>query len=324
MHPSTTGHCHPNTCFFLKNMLIYCGCFLQFFSLFTINLEVYSMDMLRIVTLLLASSVVFPAHAIPIIDVYTYVAPGAISPTKFTTAENAVSCIYLGLPTCGVPGPGQYQQNNIVTTADTISTNVHSWEGQINPGVTFGPDYTNEYGNMLAFGALVNGGGELISASQLSASATSNVPFSQLNVAPVGGFSYSSITWGILFGLDGILGGVDDTILTSGGSDTLVNAIVTAGIGDYFNLNFIGTPSAQQTGLNNFIASHNGPEIFTGTYTLAATSGPVSGSESFYLNGAQPPSTQVPEPSAIALFGIGLLGMTAVWKKKRNRPASVA
>ncbi|MBS0361328.1 MAG: PEPxxWA-CTERM sorting domain-containing protein [Proteobacteria bacterium] len=128
-----------------------------------------------------------------------------------------------------------------------------------------------------------------------------------------GEYDYSAGNYvGVLFGADGVLGGGDDTYVTSGPNTQLVNAIYGRGSGNSYENNPadpVGTPAQQQASLDAATYFAGQPTAFTGTYTL----GDASGSGTFDI--------AVPEPATWALMiaGFGLAGASL----RRRRAAAI-
>jgi hypothetical protein len=152
--------------------------------------------------------------------------------------------------------------------------------GVADPGNVFGPAFAQESGNRLTFGMDIKGGTNLISIAQLSFVMASTDSGSTLNwtYSPIP-YSYSGLNTGganpvylgIIYGPNG-----QNTYVTNGPADQLVNEIVTCGSGnawwpDGTSADSVATQQsnivacATQIGARSF--------FFTGTYTIDGTSG---------------------------------------------------
>jgi hypothetical protein len=254
----------------------------------------------------------------PSITVTPWLAPNAFGSPSYAGAQaNAISGMLAGGATTG-SGPQQFApQVGPVDAAEAIVTGFASWRGQVNPGVNVGAAYAAELGNRMTFALLITGGGERFSISQLGFSATSSDAGNLLGFSfATGSYNYSAGYVGIQYGLDGALGGGDDIYVTGGPNTELVDALVGRGSGNSFAAYCPPAPAvcdeAAQIASIAAAASAFGPgsTTFTGTYTLAAGNGPVTGAGSFEIVTAA--AQAVPEPSSILLAGLSLaaLGFT--------------
>lgn len=232
--------------------------------------------------------------------------------------DNAVNAIYQGLATTGTPSvtfgtpgtPPYYvglPNNAFVPVTNNIVTDFPSWLGNADPGTTFGPGYANELGNRLYFGfAVIRGAADpQISISQLSLFIDSNIPEITFTVG-AGGYDYNARTWGVLFGPNGMLGGGDDTIITSGPNTQMVDAIIGRGTGLALSVLSSFPGATNQDRIDQFASTM--PDYFMrGAYTL----GPVTTSvvTNFFA---------VPEPGTV-LGGLGALGCFVVLAQRRRQ-----
>jgi hypothetical protein len=217
------------------------------------------------------------------ISVFPALAPNRWgSPSWNDWASNAVTAILNGCSSYGDPSsPTFYQQiTNAVPVTNNLVTSFPSWMGVADPGNVFGPAFARESGNRLTFGMDIKGGTNLISIAQLSFVMASTDSGSTLDwtYSPIP-YSYSGLNTGganpvylgIIYGPNG-----QNTYVTNGPADQLVNEIVTCGSGnawwpDGTSADSIATQQsnivacATQIGARSF--------FFTGTYTIDGISG---------------------------------------------------
>ncbi len=241
-----------------------------------------------------------PAQAITI-SVDTWLAPNAFgSPSYAQAAINVGEAMYQGVSTYGAAGPTQFNAVSNVTAAQTIVTGFPSWMGVAGPTGA----YANELGNRMSFAVGINGDGTQFSISQLSITMASSDPGNGLGWSwAAGHYNYGSGYFGVLKGVDGILGTADDSFVTSGSNTQLVDALFGPGSGNSYDAYCPGcTVDQQQAAIDAAALGSGAPFTFTGTYSIDG----ASGSGSFSV-------AAVPEPSTWAMmilgfFGIGFMG----------------
>lgn len=237
------------------------------------------------------------------INVDTVLAPNAYgSPSYATWAANAVQAQISGVSTYGASGPGQY--NEVTGPIDIpVVTGFPSWMGMADPGTVFGPAYASELGNRAHFAFYIDGQGAQFSIAQLGFSATSTDPGNALGFSfATGSYNYSSQYVGILKGVDGILGTLDDVYITAGLNTQLVDGMAGRGSGNAFPIYDTDPGLTQQDKINGVLTKFEldgSPIDFIGTYTL----GDASGSGVFHFNGSQQNSVPDGGSSLGMLFG---------------------
>lgn len=261
-----------------------------------------------------AMSVAGAANAITI-TVTPSLAPNAYGSASFSPwADNALNALYTGASSAGTPGtPTYFQAQSNVSAKDLVVTNFSSWMGQAEPGGAF----AGEYGNRGHFGLSILGDGQQFSISELSFQAVSTDPGNLLAFSYLtGDYDYSSNYVGVLAGLDGIVGTLDDTFITGGANTQLVDALFSRGSGNALEGLCTGCTPAQEQAAIDAAAASFGPDPFqfTGTYQLRAVTGALvaEGSNSFNVGGA------VPEPGAWALMLVGFAGLGAMMRRRRS------
>ena len=159
------------------------------------------------------------------INVTAYAAPNIFGSPSYPAAEsNALAALRTGASTAGTANTPTYYQaiTAPVGYGNIIATNFNSWKGVANPGAP----YQNELGNRIHYGLTINGQGAQFSIAQLSFATDGNDPTGYFDYDFGTGYDYSASYVGILFGADGVLGGGDDTEITSGPSTQLVDYLV--------------------------------------------------------------------------------------------------
>ena len=245
------------------------------------------------------------------ITVTPTVAPNVFgSPSWNAWVANATGALHDGDSARGNPSlPTYYHAQSNVSVGEAVVTGFPSWHGQVDPGTVFGSAFSNELGNRLHFGLVIDGDGSQFSISQLSFNAVSDDALNILGFGFAGGYGYSDSYVGLLKGADGVLFTSDDVLVTGGPDTTLVDGLVGRGSGNAVDAYCPGCSLAdQQAQINAAEGYFSHTTHFTGTYSL----GDSSGSGTFTIS--------VPEPStwALMLAGFGLVGIAA---RRRLRTA---
>ncbi|THD51433.1 MAG: PEP-CTERM sorting domain-containing protein [Phenylobacterium sp.] len=164
----------------------------------------------------------------------------------------------------------------------------------------------------MTFGvSIVGTGGTMFSISELSFNAVSNDASDALGFGfNAGDYDYSDGNYvGVLYGADGVLGGGDDTFVTSGPNTQLVNAIFGRGSGNSFEndpSDPVSTLAEQEASLEAAASFAGQPTQFTGTYRI----GDFNGSGTFDI--------AVPEPASWALMILGFGGVGAALRRRHR------
>jgi len=248
------------------------------------------------------------AQSLPSIVVTPTVAPNVFgSPSYAAWVTNSYQAQYQGLSTFGTVGtPTYYAAESVITDrASVVVTGYNSWRGNANPTGAF----SAELGNRMLFGLHIFGNGNLFSISQLSFNATSTGDSGGLDFGfGEGSYNYSNDYVGIQYGADGVLGGGDDVLITSGANTQMVNEIIGRGSGNSY-ASYTTDPGATNQDKLNGIAYDpaNAWTSFTGTYSLDFGGNAVTGAGTFQA---------VPEPTSMAALA---LGAAALLRKRRKK-----
>lgn len=254
--------------------------------------------------------VVAATEAAPIISITQWIGPSGGTASD-TASANAIQGMLTGVSSYGTPNTPEYYQatSGSVSAKELIyCMSFGCWDGVADPTAVFGQNFAGQAGNLLHYGAIIQGNGSTISPSFLTFSATST------GSSPIGeGVSFlgfSPTVEGINYGADGYLGASTNTFVTSGSS--LVDAIVLGGVGladGVASCSLCTTTAQQQNALDMAAAGIYG--TVTGTYLY--NSQPI-GAMSTQL--VQPATVQVPEPPSLLLLVLCLVGVIAV--RRRN------
>ncbi len=240
------------------------------------------------------------------------------SPSFGAWSSNAITALYTGVSSFGTPGtPGFYQaipSGSTIPSNLNIVTNFPSWNGSADPVGTYGAAFANEYGNRIHWGLRIIGtGGETVTLAGLNFSLGSTDGVLAYSDSFTAADSYNSYRVGVLYGADGVLGGIDDTFITSGSASQVVNAILYVGAGNAYEALTTDPGATNQDRIDIVavnIGNANGIAGFTGSYTLGASTVGAS------LNVAS-----VPEPGTV-FAGVGALLSLAAFRFRGRKSQS--
>jgi hypothetical protein len=247
----------------------------------------------------LALGLSVPAFAQITLQVVPSSAPNAYgSPSWAGYTANALNSLQNNLGNIGsrATDPTAYEMAGpIVQPGDFVVTSFNSWQGVVGP---LAAPFNSELGNRMHFGLHAYGDG----TTQFSLSdLTFNITSSDGGLDNAGdfiGLSYNGTTrFGVNWGADRAKGGGDDTIYTSGNGLTLVYV----GVGNAYTAAASPDPYDMQ-GIIGYI-NDNAPFTITGSYSILGDTGSAT-------------VTVIPEPSTLALLGLGLGGLALIRKRK--------
>lgn len=238
------------------------------------------------------------------------IAPNAyLSPSWTTYYTNAIAAIQAGATTWGAPGPGQYNAvtSGWVLPGDVVVSSFNSWRG-VAPGA-----YAGEFGNRLHFGLLLLGNGQMFRLSNLwfgmSSTPDNFFQFTGGRGTADPFTSYNPWTVGIDYGPDGVPGGGDDTVYTSGAATQLVHALFYVGVGNSIDATSEpgATPQDQLNSAMNYVSGMG----ITNRYCLYDDIGDELVCSDSHID-------IVPEPAPALLMLAGLGGLAAVRRFRRR------
>ncbi|HWR51696.1 MAG TPA: PEP-CTERM sorting domain-containing protein [Bryobacteraceae bacterium] len=264
----------------------------------------FSFSNLRIVIgFLLVAGV---AGAAPVINIFPSIGPDIdVAATFSQYSANALFALENGLSSYGSAGtPSYYERASSFESSDVVSTYNYfqSWRGETPPPA----GYDGQYGNMLYWGAAIQGNGERFSLN--------NVIYTESFLGDTygallgGSIGFGTRAIGIYFGADRVLGGGDDIRYVGGGTaGTMIDVLYFTGMGAAF---LVDDASKLQYYLDNIrIADYPSAR---GGYLVNTNSGVYSGTQTLAMSDA------VPEPATFGFVGAGLLAIAYAarrWKR---------
>lgn len=246
------------------------------------------------------------------LSIFGSAAPNGFGSASFTgyrdnfleSAKNGFTTMTVGNPADDPEAYTRYQDNGVAPASSITSSSFNSWAGEANPTGAF----ANEFGQRMHFGVVVEsvGTGVSVSLAGMSGSITSSdntLDFS----ASFSGSDYTASRVGVSnFGADGVLGGGDDTFVTSGSGSNPMLAILYVGLGnalEAFETDPGQSNQQQLDNVENYVISEGGIAV-TGSYTMNYSGGTAGGS----IMGSQTINV-IPEPSVALLSVIGFIGL---------------
>ncbi len=256
------------------------------------------------------------ASAAPVFTVQMSSAPNAFgSPNWNGYVANGLNSLENGLGNVGgsrATNAAAYEvAGATINYSDVVVSNFNSWLGVANPSGAGAA----EYGHRMHAGLRITSAGvnnrftlEQLNFNMWSTDSSNSLAFSGNFV----GLNYNGLTrYGIDYGGDGVKGGGDDTVFTTGNGTTLVNELVYIGVGNAFDASFELGPTNQDKldSVFAYIASEGQFDVNC-TYWLVSSDGSTvlgSGTDSVRI---------VPAPSAAVALGLG--GLCAA-RRRRSR-----
>lgn len=187
---------------------------------------------------------------------------------------------------------------NEIRPSRMMVTSFNSWMGNA-PGA-----FSSEFGNRVHFGfALETNGRMKVNIADLDIQwtkhwmnndmdmETSSIIVDPITVGSFGDRHFSDALVGIDYGADGALGGVDDTVHTSGDAD--VDAIYYVGVGDGFEpVDVPGATDQEEINLfvHNLLAADHPPQQLKTTYAITFDSTQVTSMSTIFTTGFTGPS----------------------------------
>ncbi len=250
------------------------------------------------------------------------VAPNAFGSPSFNGwASNAVQALYTGQTSFGTAGTPTFYQGLAsgapINSNVNLATNFPAWQGSASPATTFGPAFANELGNRVHWGVSIISASSANTVTLAGLDFTLNSTDGQLfytNDPFTGADVYSPNVMGVRYGANGVLGGGDDTFVTSGSATQAVNAIFYVGVGNAYEV-LTSDPGATNQDRIDIAASQIGGQ-FSASYTIPIrdAAGNLLGTNA--TNAAVLNVVTVPEPGTV-LGGLLLTGALG-WHQRRR------
>ncbi len=252
------------------------------------------------------------------IEVFPAFAPnGLASPSWSNYVTNAIAGIDAGGTNTGTgpnrdDDPAYYETvSGPISPSELIYTEFNSWRGMAANNPAFTGPMTNEFGNRIHFGTRITAtAGMEFALNDVTWTLDSDDLTDYFDQNGSLGGNYSATRVGLNYGGNGVKGGGDDIMYTSGAGSQLINELLYVGVGDGFPSENIAAPTDQDDINLTLDALYAGCDgdcevLLTGTYMV----GDASGSGEVTL--------LVPEPSSMALASFGALLGLGVLRKRR-------
>lgn len=202
----------------------------------------------------------------------------------------------------------------VIPPEELIYTDFNSWRGEAAPNV-LPAGFEGEFGNRVHFGLnIIGANGSQFALHDISWELDSDDDTNYFDQS--GDFStsdYSSTRYGIDYGADGVSGGDDDTVITSGPGSQLVNQLIYVGVGDGFYASEPGPLTDQEQidiTISDLLAGCSDPTGCLINVNMTYALGDDEASDKFVLY-------LVPEPTSALLALLGLALTVAHVRRRR-------